>query len=131
MGASYLFCRREILEKEVARIALIAHRHINNKRKVQYYSSIVRAWPTTWDLPPEHYRSVYREAHRRRQMGHDVNVDHVVPLSSPLVCGLHVPWNLEIIPRLANAKKSNKWWPGAPFEQPDLFDEFTEQFSLL
>lgn len=39
--------------------------------------------------------------------GPDYELDHIVPLKHPLVCGLHVPWNLRVIKRLTNIKKRN------------------------
>lgn len=46
-------------------------------------------------------------------------LDHIIPLKHAYVCGLNVPWNIQIITRRQNAAKSNKWHP----DQMDLFLE--------
>lgn len=54
---------------------------------------------------------------RTRATGFQWHVDHVVPLQSPIVCGLHTIENLQVIPGVLNLSKSNRFWPGMPGEE--------------
>lgn len=42
------------------------------------------------------------------------NSDHIVPIQSDFVCGLHWSVNLQIISALDNIRKSNRYWPDMP-----------------
>jgi hypothetical protein len=50
-------------------------------------------------------------ARRSKATGIKWHVDHIVPLKSKRVSGLHVEHNLQVIPAVDNIRKGNRWWP--------------------
>lgn len=57
---------------------------------------------------------IYALAAIYTRAGFPAHVDHVVPLRSKRVCGLHVPANLSVLPAVDNIRKGNRWWPDMP-----------------
>ena len=55
------------------------------------------------------FESIYGYCASLRKCGLDYHVDHVVPLRGTTVSGLHVPWNLQVIPGSDNTQKGNRF----------------------
>jgi len=60
-------------------------------------------------------REIYHLAQLRTKcLGIRHSVDHIVPLQSAIVCGLHIENNLRVIQSKANISKGNRFWPDMP-----------------
>ena len=51
---------------------------------------------------------------RTKLLGFRWHVDHIIPLKSHIVCGLHWERNLQVIPFLDNLSKGNRHWTDMP-----------------
>lgn len=85
---------------------------VENDGKVAFYTARRRSrklcatpsWLTDHDWCQ--MDSIYAEA---AKCGMDV--DHIIPIQGKLVCGLHVPWNLQLLKPNENKAKSNRLPP--------------------
>jgi len=94
------------------------YRRLHKERNPEYYKSLTsvrkrrhRAATPTWVTPEQKLamRQMYLQAMQLTKLtGNRYVVDHIVPLISEEVCGLHVPWNLRVITQEENLRKSNK-----------------------
>ena len=58
-------------------------------------------------------KNFYTEARRLTELtGVKHHVDHIYPLQSEYMCGLHVETNLQILTEKENILKGNRTWPG-------------------
>jgi hypothetical protein len=54
----------------------------------------------------------------------DKHVDHIVPLNSPIVCGLHWEGNLTYLAGSQNISKGNRYWPTMTAEEVEEATQF-------
>jgi len=71
-------------------------------------AAVLNATPAWADIKA--IEAIYKESKRiTRTTGIQYHVDHIIPLVSDVVCGLHVAENLQIVTAAHNLKKSNKF----------------------
>lgn len=77
-------------------------------RKASKYRAKLRSATPSW-ADQNKINTFYVVAHlMTKRTGTKHEVDHIVPLQSKIVCGLHVPWNLHVVTKSENARKRNK-----------------------
>lgn len=86
---------------------------IHCEYSMKRYAMKRRATSANMDI--EKIRSFYIQANIMTTFtGIVFNVDHIVPIISPIVCGLHNHFNLQVITATENQIKSNRVWPDMP-----------------
>jgi len=78
-------------------------------------------------------KAIYKEAAELTQTtGISHHVDHVYPLTSDFLCGLHVETNLQILKYDENIRKKNKYWPGQlDCQKGSVYDIFPKELTKL
>jgi hypothetical protein len=83
-----------------------------NRGSVNYHNALrkrmVKMATPQW-VNCEEIKAIYNKAAQiSRESGISYHVDHIYPIKNKLLCGLNVPWNLQIIPATKNCSKKNK-----------------------
>ena len=100
--------REELNEKHSAYKK--ANRGLSNAQWMKYHANKLNATPA-WltDEQNDDIKTMYVLAKKFEKLCNTrYHVDHIVPLAGKDVCGLHVPWNLQLLPASVNIAKGNK-----------------------
>ncbi len=104
--------RRQVCQEWATR-----NREYLNMQSANRRAAKMRATPAWTDS--EFEQLVKAEAYNLAQLrsaatGIKYSVDHIVPLQSEKVCGLHCAANFAVIPLVVNKSKNNRHWPDMP-----------------
>ena len=95
------FCRKHYRENKAMYVAKEAKRRASKLRATPKWANLSKI------------EGLYKLArYLTEEHGRQVHVDHIVPLQNPLVCGLHVEDNLQLLFAEDNLSKSNSFEAG-------------------
>ena len=108
MGSSNVsqVSRRMKLQIMAGNIPPWISKHRRSARLIAHYLS-APLWVDHRDF--KHLRDKAIAETKRTGIRH--TLDHIVPVTHPFVCGLTVPWNMQVVPHVVNIAKGNKWHP--------------------
>jgi hypothetical protein len=108
--------KRRIERSNEKRRAITKEWKKNNSEKVNALNAKRRALKVgatpSW-LSVEQLKDIEQFYMKAKELSYSTgiehHVDHIIPLAGNNICGLHVPWNLQILTQLENCRKSNKF----------------------
>lgn len=104
-------------KKDYARNYYLSNQAAYNYRTIKRKMLLIQATPT-WartELEDFAISEMYDKAKRLEEItGNSFHVDHIVPINSNIVCGLHCLENLQLLLASENLSKSNRYWPDMP-----------------
>ncbi len=84
------------------------HGHTYRKTMLRVRNNRLKKATPSW-VDRKALAAIYRAAVVMSETtGVPYEVDHIVPLINDVVCGLHVPWNLQVLLAVENSRKYNK-----------------------
>lgn len=108
-----LMPRMPVIPQPIIEVVLTEEELVQVKKRAEWSAYIVeRRKKRDKSMPPwadkKAIKALYVEARRlSASTGVKYEVDHIIPSNHPLVCGLHVECNLQIITEFENITKSN------------------------
>lgn len=80
-------------------------------KKIRYYNKQSKATPPwlTQQQVNQMKEKYWLAKDLKAVSGQEYHVDHIVPINGKNICGLHVPWNLQVLPSDLNLSKGNSF----------------------
>lgn len=105
--------RQRNLEKERERYTNYNKKHPEVRARISAERRAKQKGATPSWLTDDHreqIKLIYQHAKECEMLtGDKYHVDHIIPLNGENVSGLHVPWNLQVLPADINIAKSNNY----------------------